>query len=81
MDSDGYRSLPQHHLVSIHSGRAVGVLSPGVAKVEDPVTEPQRSQDHSRGDVSMNTKKCGGKGKRGNCPYMIEYTKNKGIEK
>lgn len=32
MDSNGYRSLPQHHLVSIHSGRAVGAVSPGLSE-------------------------------------------------
>lgn len=32
MDSDGYRSLPEPHLVSIHSGRAVSVVSPGMSR-------------------------------------------------
>lgn len=81
MDSDGYRSLPQHHLVSIHSGRTVSVVSPGLVMVEDPGIELQRSYVHSKGNVSINTKKSGGKGKRGGCPYVIEDTKNKSTEK
>lgn len=58
-----------------------GCCVPRAVRVEDPGREPQRSHDLSRGDVSVNTRKCGGKGKRGACPYGIEDIKNKGTEK